>query len=49
MEIIFRRFQLIDKEKEKALMSLIKQKGLTRDDLMLILKSLRIQIDSETD
>lgn len=43
MEPIFRRFKLVDKEKEKALMLLIKQKGLTSDDLMLVLKSLEIQ------
>lgn len=43
-EQIWRRFILIgDKKKEKALLALVKQKGLTREDLMLILKSLKIR------
>lgn len=41
---IFRRFILIgDKKKEKALLALVKQKGLTREDLMLILQTIQIR------
>lgn len=35
-------FRLIDKEKEKALLSLIDQKGLTKRDLILILQTLEL-------
>lgn len=38
----YRRFELIDKEKEQALLALIKQKGLSREDLILILSTLKL-------
>ncbi len=41
---IFRRFILIGNEKkENTLLALVKQKGLTREDLMLILQTIKIQ------
>ena len=41
---LWRRFILIgDKKKEKALLALVKRNGLTREDLMLILKSVKIR------
>ena len=35
-------FNLIDKSKEKALLSLVDQKGLTKRDLILILQTLEL-------
>lgn len=45
MNPIYRRFELIttDKEQEKAFHALLKQKGLTREDLMLILESVKLR------
>lgn len=41
---LWRRFILIgDKKQEKALLALMNRKGLTREDLMLILKSVKIR------
>ena len=40
--IYWRRFILLDKEKEQALLQLIKQKDLSREDLMLILQTIRV-------
>lgn len=41
---LWRRFILIgDKKQEKALLALMNRKGLTREDLVLILKSVKIQ------
>ncbi len=45
----YRRFKLIDKSKEKALTLLVKQKGLSKDDLVLILKTLEIRADYKDD
>lgn len=42
MEIIYRRFELINKKNEKKLNQLINEKGLTRDDLTLILKTIKL-------
>lgn len=42
MEEIYRRFELINKENEKKLNQLINEKGLTRDDLTLILKTIKL-------
>ena len=42
MEAIYRRFKLLDKEKEKALLQLVKEKRLTPDDLSLILSTISI-------
>nr|WP_316621118.1 hypothetical protein [uncultured Ruminococcus sp.] len=42
MENIYRRFKLIDKEKEKALLQLVEEKRLTPDDLCLILSTISI-------
>lgn len=40
---IFRRFKLLCRgEQKKAFLALVKQKGLTREDLMLILCSAEI-------
>lgn len=40
---LWRRFILIgDKKQEKALLALMNRKGLTREDLILILKSVKI-------
>ena len=44
---IYRRFVLKDKNKEKALLSLIEQKRLTPDDLMLILSTIKINSSFE--
>lgn len=41
-ETIYRRFELINKENEKKLNQLINKKGLTRDDLTLILKTIKL-------
>ncbi len=38
---IHRRFELIDKDKKEALLSLVEQKGLSADDLMLILGTIK--------
>lgn len=38
----WRRFVLLDKEKEQALLQLIKQKDLSKEDLMLILQTIRV-------
>lgn len=38
--IYWRRFILLDKEKEPALIRLLNEKGLTRDDLFLILQTI---------
>jgi len=45
----YRRFKLIDKSKEKALTLLVKQKGLSKDDLVPILKTLEIRADYKYD
>lgn len=37
---IYRRFKVIDKNKEQAVFALIKQKGLSHEDIELILKTL---------
>ena len=43
-EPIFRRFKLLYKgAQRKAFLALIKQKGLTREDLMMILSSVKLQ------
>ena len=42
MKMTWRRFVLLDKEKEQALLQLIKQKDLSREDLMLILQTIRV-------
>lgn len=45
-ESIFRRFKVTcGEEEKKALLDLISKKGLTRQDLTLILKSMRINPD----
>ena len=41
--MFFRRFKLIDKCKRKAFLALVKQKGLTREDLLLILSSIKLR------
>lgn len=41
MESIYRRFRLIDKEKEKALLQLVEEKRLTLDDLCLIVSTIQ--------
>lgn len=44
MNEIYRRFMLlVEGEQKKAFLTLVKQKGLTREDLMLILKSVKIR------
>lgn len=35
-------FKLIDKTKEKALLSLVEEKGLTKKDIILILQTLEL-------
>lgn len=42
MKMTWRRFVLLDKEKEQALLQLIKQKDLSKEDLMLILQTIRV-------
>lgn len=45
-EPIFRRLKLIgEKEQKKAFLALLKQKGLTRKDLILILCSVKFNQD----
>lgn len=39
---MWRRFEVIDAEKEDKLLSLIKQKNLSREDLSLILSTIKI-------
>lgn len=48
-EPILRRLQLqtADEEQVEAFRSLVKRKGLTRDDLMLILQSIRTEGNRE--
>ena len=41
MENIYRRFRLINKEKEKALLQLVEEKRLTLDDLCLIVSTIQ--------
>ena len=43
---IMRRFALIDKEKEKAFLTLVKQKGLTRENVILILSTVKLKSDA---
>ena len=43
-ENIYRRFKLINEEKEEALFSLIKEKHLSYEDLQLILSTLKLNI-----
>ncbi len=43
---IWRRFALIDKSKEKAFLTLVKQKGLTREDVILILSTVKLKSDN---
>lgn len=40
MDNLYRRFQLIDKDKEKALNALVLEKGLSHEDLQLILSAI---------
>lgn len=41
---LWRRFKLTDDDRQKeAFLALVKRKGLTREDLMLILKSVKIR------
>ncbi len=42
MKAIYRRFKLLDKEKEKALLQLVEEKRLTPNDLSLILSTISI-------
>ncbi len=42
---IWRRFEIVDKKKEKALLALAKQKGLTHEDLILILSTVKLKSD----
>lgn len=43
-DLIWRRFELLaDGEQKKAFLTLLNKKGLTREDLMLILKSIKIK------
>lgn len=45
-EPIFRSFKLLCKgAQKKAFLALVKQKGLTREDLMLILRSVKISLE----
>jgi len=50
MDAIYRRFELItaDKKQEEAFRTLVEQKNLTREDLMLILKTVKINSADET-
>lgn len=42
-EPIFRRFKLLcEGEQKKAFLALVKRKGLTREDLILILRSVKL-------
>lgn len=42
VKTLWRRFEVIDAEKEDKLLSLIKQKNLSREDLSLILSAIKI-------
>ncbi len=48
-EPIWGRFELIDEKQEIALLDLISKKGLKREDLMLILKTIRIRTNDNKD
>lgn len=50
MDAIYRRFELItaDKKQEEAFQTLVKQKNLTREDITLILKTVKLKSADET-
>ncbi len=43
----WRRFQIIDKSKEDALVKLLDEKGISRSDLTLILRTIRLNPKAE--
>jgi len=43
MKVEWRRFEIIDQDKEDKLSKLIKSKNLSREDVMLILKTIKLR------